>query len=243
MALATPPYIRRAGISSDLLKYRWDEWNVKSHYTNVDHELFDRLCNITHRAKVAMTIAAAEWIVARFDAVSKDAMPRQYLEAAWAGNVDQRYARYIETNDDEWRGPVRGPLNMAITIVADSLFCADESEEPAENPAWMCTLAEHVLPAREGFDLWRHQCVERLERFYSAEESDEEPPENDEDAGDFGGDPVPCEVFDPEFEFTPAATRDLTDRYLRSLDYSQNHFLRSPAEMAERGFTGTPYML
>lgn len=237
MPLSVPQYIQAAGINSSILHYEWDEWNVKKYYTTVDEELLERLSILSYRAKVAMTIASAEWVVARFDALSNDKTPRQYLEAAWAGNIDLRYARYIETNDDEWRGPVRGPLNMTISIVVDALFCKDESAEPAENPAWMCALAEHVIPAKEPFWHWRDRCLDRLQALYTAREDKDDLFDEDQALGGI----VPREVFDPEKDSEPDRSAQLANLYLQGLEVHANPFLRSPQELLEEGFEGVPY--
>jgi hypothetical protein len=234
MALSKPDYIVAANVADTEANYPWDEWNVREAYSPPDDELIDRYDGLTHRAQVAMTIATAEWIVFRFEALSDDPMPLNYLEAAWAANIDTAHGVYIETDDDEWRGPIRGPLNMAITIVADALFCADQTDDTAENPAWMSKLAERVLPPRSlaAFRTWRATCLQRLETYYT--EPDEE--ENEDDFGDLfseedaGGPPVPREIFDPSFEFRPDMVATLVDRFLADLDPRANEFLQTPEE-------------
>jgi hypothetical protein len=237
MSLIKPPYIAKADIAPKLLDYSWDEWNVRHAYMPIDQPLFKRLKKISHRAQVGLTIAEAEWVVFRYDLVSDDPLPSQYLEAAWAANVDLAYAYYIETRDDDWRGPIRGPLKVTLSIVVDSLFCADESPNPAENPSWMSRLAEHLLPDHTAFQQWREACVQRLEALYPA------PPAENDLFGDTdtGGPPVPREVFNPEYDFEPETKENLVNRYLAGLDYRTNPFLRSPEEMLEIGFLGIPY--
>lgn len=252
MSLLQPRYIAAARIADAHADYPWDEWNVKDAYLPPDEELLERYGDLTHRAQVAMTVATAEWIVFRFNNLSSDPMPMQYLEAAWAANVDLAYGTYIETDDDDWRGPVRGPLNVAISIVVDALFCADQTDDPAENPAWMSKLAERVLPehAQASFKAWRLACLERLEKYYSDPLADESLDADDDldeiddlfaERTDQGGPPVPREAFDPTFDFKPERVTQLIGDYLAALDPSKNEFLQSADQMREQGFVGTPY--
>ena len=240
MMLLKPKYIKDAKISNNIIRYTWDEWNVKDIYIPADEEMVKRLSGLSHRAIVALTIASAEWGVFRFENLSNDMLPLQYLEAAWAANIDLAYAEYMETQDDGWRGPVRGPLNIAIAIVIDVLFYGDESANPAENPAWMSNLVEHVLADPIQFRNWREICIQRLKKLYPAPKEDDNDLFEDEDTG---GVFVPREVFDPEFDFEIEKAEELLKKFLSSLDYISNPFLRIPEEMIEIGFEGTPYSL
>ena len=53
---------------------------------------------------------------------------------------------------------------------------------------------------------------------------------------------VPREALDVRSEFDRAETEQLVNRYLRGLDFHANRFLKSPVEMKESGFPGTPYV-
>ena len=54
---------------------------------------------------------------------------------------------------------------------------------------------------------------------------------------------MPIEVFDPEFVWHPELAAELIDRFLGTLAPQRNPFLRTPAEMLDDGFRGTPYRL
>jgi hypothetical protein len=185
-----------------------------------------------------MTIAIAEWIVYRFQPFDSDPEPLQYLEAAWAANIHLAYADEMEIVDDEWSGPVRGPISMALTFVIDGLFAEEADPNAAFNPAWATKFAKHVLPEVTAFNTWVASCLARLEAFYPA------PAEEDLDWFDEsknGGALVPREVLDPAFDFNPAMTERLIRQFLAALDYQTNQFLRSPEEMHQRGFKAVPY--
>ena len=239
--LTKPKYIQDANIADNKIRYKWDEWKVEEAYKPADDELVKRLSVLSYRANAALTIAISEWVIFRFEKLFDDPMPLEYLEAAWAANVRPAYTEYIETDDDEWRGPVKGPINIALTIVIDILFCSEEILEPQKSPAWMSNLAELVLLDTRAFQQWRNICIQRLEQFFSVPE---------EEPDDLFGDQntrenlVPREVFDPEVDFHPEMTRNLIRRFLMELRWEDNEFLHSPEEMLQiDGYQGTPYVL
>lgn len=239
MAISEPKYISDADIKDENIRYHWDDWNIKAYYMSTPDELFDRLTDLTLRAKIALTTACAEWLVFRFKGISDDPLPLKYLEAAWCGNVDLRYIKYTELNDEEWLGPIRGPLQLAIAIINDIFFCSDDNPEPALNSGWMSTLTQHILPNPAFFCQWRDKCIERLKRLYT----DKSDPFDNLFGEDNGGPYVPREVFDLDYDFKPEITNTLINDYLRNVDYTLNQFLHTPNEMLALGFKGKPYSL
>ena len=237
--LTKPPYIARAQLANNVLQYEWDEWRVQDFYRPADDDLVKRLSVLSSRANVAFTIAMGEWGVFRFEKVSDDPMPLQYLEATWAGNIHAGYCHYIETDDDEWRGIVRGPLNIIMAIVIDILWGYKEHCTPGENPAWMSKLVEHILPDTTHFLDWREQVIVRLENHFLAPEDD---PDDLFEDKDYSGTPVPRELFNIDLPFDPSQTDTFLDNFLRSLDWKSNLFLRTPDELKEFSYIeGTPY--
>jgi hypothetical protein len=238
--LDTPPHIARSGIAAHPLSYAWDEWAIKSYYWDVSQSLFDRLNALSDDASMSLALAVGEWVVHRFDAFSKDAEPLQFLEAAWAGTVHPYHCVYTETVDDEWRGPVRGPLAITITIANDGLFCRDADPEVATRACWMHRLATHVLADPAPFDVWFEACVQRLERFYPRIAAAE--PESFFGLNLASHQPVPREAFDLSQNFDPARAPQLVDNFLRSLDPSANPSLRPADQLQDLPeFPGTPY--
>lgn len=230
--------IDRAGIAQPRLRFLWDEWQVSAHYTDIDEVLLARVTPLCPRAQRALTIAIAEWIVYRFEGLDPDPDPLLFLEAAWAANLDTRYAHDIEIDDADWGGPVRGPLSMALTFVADALFAEEADDQPAMNPCWAARFARHVLPDTRSFDPWLDAVVDRLVPLYPAL------PEAARDWFDPSrnlGPPVPPDVFDTTVPFDPARTDEHLARFLAMLDPRSNPFLCTPAEMRADGFAGRPY--
>lgn len=143
--LDKPPHIANANIAGTPLRFRWDEWSVTAAYQPADPALTARMAALSHRANVAMCTAMAEWVVWRFERLSTDTAPYEFIEAAWAAGVHTAYARYVEFRDDDWRGVVRGPMRMSMEILVDLIWGLADTT-PGENAAWMSNLAELVLP-------------------------------------------------------------------------------------------------
>jgi hypothetical protein len=236
--IARRPYIDKAGIRAPQLRFVWDEWNVKSTYQPARSEEVARLQTLSKRANCALTIAVGEWILARFEGMDAAPDPAMFLEATWAANVDTRYAHQIEIVDNEWRGPVRGPISMALTFVIDALFAEEAGPNSSMNPAWAACFARHVLPRSDAFDPWLAVCLERLEAFYPA------PAEDDADWFEpelSHGLPPPIELFDPDWPFDPRQADELIDRFLRGLNPEANEFLATRAELTDLRFDGVTY--
>lgn len=240
MALPVPPYIQKAGIVDDQLLYEWDEWNVRKYYDLDPQDVWTRLQPLSLRAQIALSIAIGEWVCHRFSLVDADPRPWQFLEAAWAGVISPCYCRYTETDDDEWRGPARGPLNMTISIVNDALFHINEDPNAAARAVWMRSLARHVLPGTDAFDAWFDAILQRLVHSFP-----KPPPDQEDLFSRFPpgmGVPVPREAFDPARPYDPAQSPALLDAFLQTLDWRRNPSLFSPDEVREcDGFDGAPY--
>lgn len=239
MTMSVPHYIREAGIVDDVLRYRWDEWNIRSHWDIVENPLYDRLDALTNRSVTALALATGEWVCQRYSALCSDPRPWQFIEAAWAGNIHRGYCEYTETTTDEWRGVIRGPLNVVILIANDALFCLHDDAHAATRACWMHALARHVLPSTDAFEPWFEACIARLEQYYPraaaiAQEDLFEPFEG-------MGEPVPAEAFMPNAPWEPALAPTLLDSFLRRLDPDQNPFLRPAAELVDAEGIVLPY--
>lgn len=229
--LQVPDHIARANIATQDVKFAWDEWRTKSYYWDVPQALFDRLNALSDDASMSLALAIAEWVVHRFSRLDNDPFAPQFLEAAWAGTVHPAYCIYTETVDDEWRGPVRGPLAVTIAIVNDGLFCRDNDPEVATRACWMHRLATHVLPDTADFDRWFENSVQRLERFHPRTPAPV--PTSFFDLNLASMRPVPRQAFEPSFAYAPDRAPALVDAFLKSLNVRANPCLRSPEELAD----------
>lgn len=229
MGLSEPHYIRAAQVLDPALRYEWDDWQLQAIFDKDENAFRERMGRLSYRAALAFTIATGEWIVHRYDAVSADPEPLLHMEAMWAGVVDSRYVRYWEPPDENWLGPIRGPLRLAIIFTLEAMVDGDACGDVGLSADRAANVAVRVLPDSRPYLTWREQIVERLERLYPF------------DAADPMGDVVPREAMDPAVEFDASMTEELVDRFLRGLAPGANRFLASPAELREREFQGQPY--
>lgn len=237
MALSTLPIIREAKVAATNIQYPWDEWRVNSYFIELDEDQHERLEELSDAANLALTIGCGEWVCERLSLLDHDATTRNYLEAAWAAVVHPAYCPYIETIDDEWRGPVRGPLNMTISIVNDGIHCRDTDSEEATRACWMYNLTRHVLQRKDEFEHWFQGCVTRLEQYHPFIES-----EDIWEEGPPFGLPVPRQAVDLTRPYMPAEIPALLDLYLSGLLPVRNPFLRQPGEILnDLTFRGEPY--
>lgn len=225
-----PKYIQIPNIQDNTIRFKWDDWNVKQADFPIEDILYDRLQNLAQRATVAFTIATAEWIIHRFGGLSDDPLPLEYLEAAWAQVVHFRYSYHRDIRKEEWTGPVRGPIGIAIRRVIFAIQQAEEDGDPPWRAGRISKLAEHVISDPTPYKEWRESIMKRLETLY--------PLDPDETLGEV----VPREALDPDFDFNIEQTESLINKFLAGLDYNTNPFLNSPEKMLELGFEGTPYV-
>jgi hypothetical protein len=230
MTLLPPQWVQIPGIQDEKIRYSWDDWDVEAVDMPLDPDFQERLAALSSRAIAAFTIGTAEWIVHRFAGLSADPRPGQYLEAGWAQLIDFRYSEETEINLAEWRGPVRGPLGIAIRRV---LYAIQQAATLGGDPAWRAgraaKLAQHVLPSPHPFVQWQERVLDRMLRLWPTR------------ADDPLGDVIPREALDPDPDFDPTRTESLIRAFLAQLDRRDNPFLLAPDVLIERGFEGRPY--
>jgi hypothetical protein len=240
MILAPQQHILDAGVDVVELGFEWNDWNVHPYFRPGDADILDRAVALSHRARIALTIAIGEWIVHRFSRLADMHynLCRHYTEALWAWNIDWRYARPFHPQDDEWQGPVLGPLELVLIICNDAFERSEEQGESEHCPAWMAQLAQHVLPDPQPLRTWLAAVLERLERHY--------PWEYDPDdfflESDFRGARVPREVFDLTRSFYPRDADRLLNEFLVRIEGSPNPFLRADEDLEDVwDHEATPY--
>jgi hypothetical protein len=232
LAVSPPDYIRAANIQDPIVRFKWDDWDMRVLELPVDDVLAARLLRISQRADVAFALATAEWIAHRFSQFSDDLTARQYLEAAWAQVAHWRYRSLNwdgDVNPRDWSGPVRMPVWRAMSLTEFSITEAEQDGAPSRGAVLIAGLAQHVMADSKPYLDWRDRVMERLETLYAL------------DPEDTMGEVVPREALDPDFDFNPAQTELLVNRFLAGLDRRANIFLNTPEKMLEQGFKGTPY--
>lgn len=233
MTLVIPHYIQDANIQDDSIGYKWDDWNVEQAEEPIDDEFYARLEGISQRAIIAFTISTAEWIVHRFEMLSKDRSLLQYLKSAWAMIVSWHYCGITwedYADEKKWIGPVKGPLGIAMTRVHYAIQQTLENEDPELRAAWITNLAQYLITDPTPYLKWRERVMERLKRLYQLDPEEKL------------GEVVPRQALDPDFDLKVDQTESLINRFLSGLDHKINPFLNSPEKMLKEGFMGTPYV-
>ncbi len=204
-----------AGLTSDKVLFEWDEWNVMEYYAFVEDAFDDQMATISGRGAIVLALAVGEWICQRFSRLDADPKPMQYVEAAWAEQMQPGLAAFTELDDDEWRGLVRGPMSLVISIANDALFELEEDPCVGDRAAWMTNLARHVLPDCDAFEKWLAQVIDLLAKYHPKAGSEAESLPDDEFEL---GRPVARELFDTTRPYQPAAEAQLIARFLQSVD-------------------------
>jgi hypothetical protein len=233
MPLPVPQNIQISNIQDNIIRYKWDDWNVEQAEEPINDEFYKRLERISQRANVAFTIATAEWIVNRFARLFDDPLPYQYLEVAWVQVIDRHYTAFTwedYTDEKQWTGPLKGPIGIAMTRVMYAIQQAQEDGDPELRAAWITNLAQYIMTDPVPYQTWRERIMERLEAIY---------PRNPNETL---GEVVPREALDPDFDFNVEQTEPLINQFLAGVDYRSNPFLNSPEKMLAEGFEGTPYV-
>jgi hypothetical protein len=247
-----PHYIEKAGVRGAPIAFKWT--GAGDHIGPIEgtalHDAFDAL---TKCAAINLAVGLEEWVVWRFDGQVERQLYQHHLDSVLAWAIDVRYRKPgLEKEEKE---PVAA---AAMYEVADLLRYATSElmvESPTARPSGevhVAFFARHVMPkeSRKSFDAWTKWALGRLKelapRPTEAIEFDDF--DGDESAyfdatRPYWGVALPLEALDPEFGYQPEMRQELLDRFLRSLNYEANPFLRSPEELKEAGFEGTPYRL
>lgn len=227
-SLRPPSHIVAAGLAVPTIRYVWRDWQEVAIYrtSEADDALLERLDELPYRALLGLTIAAAEWIVYRYEGLADIGMHLQYIEAAWATTVDDRYLRTWDPDEDECSGPLHGPLAYAMVIVQDAVHASAMESEAGLPVVYVSNLAQRVLPAFEPFKAWRDGAIERLLALALR------------DWHDTLGEVVPREFFDAAEGFVPAQREALVRRFMHGLDTQVNPWLHTSEELELQHFDG-----
>jgi len=230
-SLAVPTYIAAASVASPTIRYVWRDWEENRLYdtTEADEALLERLDELSYRATLALTIACAEWVVYRYEGLADISMHLQYIEAAWASVVDDRYLRPWEPSEDDASGPVLGPLACALLLVQEGIEATAQESEAGLPVVYVSNLVARVLPDPSPFKAWRDVMIECL--LLQAPR----------DLEDTLGDVVPREFFDSTETFSAELVESLTRSFMESLSPRRNPFLHDAQELVELHYDLPPY--
>lgn len=198
-------------IAQTALSFQWDDWDPYAAVGNPASERVDILGFYADRALVGYATACAEWVTYRFSKLSDDETPYRFLEALWVYGVDPRYMPPPESNEDEWKGPVRGPIDLALMTVLNTIASTDDGK-PEVDAALAEQIAWHVVDDKSLFVTWRDRCLQRLTPYYPRSLQREKT----------GG--IAPQWFDLQVD--PAQNPSFATEFLRSVVWNENAFLR-----------------
>jgi hypothetical protein len=212
MTLKQPSYIPVDEISHMPMTHRWDDYDPYTLFPEPNENTELLLSKMSDNAKFAFAIGCAEWVVYRFKLLSDDPRPLQFIEACWAVEMSEEFESPDESEDEEWEGPIRGPIDLALMTILNT-FYASEDGNAEEDAAFAELVALHVLPSPGSFLAWRDRILPSLAATYPF------------DTGDPLGKPVPREALDPTILLDDAQREELVRNYLLGLPKEGNPFL------------------
>ena len=217
MSLSAPTYVPVESWRHVLPSYAWSDWNPYEAVGHPDALREDELRRLSGRAILAYTIACAEWVVYRLTGFLDDARPEWFLEAAWAFEMSERFAAPVESVEAEWKGPVRGAVDLALMTVLNAIYSLRDGAVEVD-AAFAEQLAQHVVPEMEPFLAWRGRVLPRLANQY---------PANHEARYRY----VPREATDPDYNICDEDHAEaLVMAFLRNLDTATNPMLEPVSE-------------
>jgi len=213
MAWTRPNYIPPE-LEKFTIAHQWDDGNPYSLLGDVDPFTEQALSKVTARAAIAYAIGCAEWVVFRFCNLSDDPRPYLFIEASWAFQMSNRYACPPESDESEWKGEIRGPIDLTLMTILNTIYAVEDGS-PHVEAAFAEQLPLHVIPNQQNFLNWRGTVLERLQHLYPISTADNMGP------------PVPREALDPSSQFDSAGAAKLVDMFFENLDEKANSYLRT----------------
>lgn len=212
----------------------------------------------TSAALLSIVAGSVAWASLRLQGFPEGARLAQLAEAIFCFQVDPRY--FILAEEFGFFPQTEGmPLPEAVVEVYPWALCQDLFSfddmwpvyPPTIETAQIIHLTRYIMPAGyKAYDRWVEGAIAALDRNAPFLDSRKEPlpdgsPEEvyDAEARRAIGQPLGPSALVPGLAFDPVSNRSEVADILGQAASAQNPYLRPSAEMAERGFRGTPYRL
>ncbi len=237
--LASPPPI----------KHTWNVGDDMAAMGNESPVLLKQVGSSSFRALLGLQAALNEWVAARFHDQSQDGDLALLTDATWAASIDYRYVNLDAMEFPDATGLIQGPIRECKVQTRDVLQQFRVAEFGAVGYVIAsANLVRYVLPTTKPFQDWFKAVVTRLQPLSlpSARQSgaldiadvkraliDVSP--------DVFGTPLPREAYDLSVDLSTVNAAALIDAMLQRIAATPNPYLRSPAELQQAGFVGTPY--
>lgn len=214
MSFPTPSYIPVSEISQYAVTHVWDDWDPYDPIDDADQLVKNSIAKVSNFGAAVFSLGCAEWVLYRLSQkIGVDKTPYQYIEAFWSCFAGIPQALPPPTENENWIGPIRGPINLALMTTLNVIYLSEDA--PAEEAAAFAPqIVRHVLPDEyiELFNAWERDVLERLQLHYPRNKNDPDGP------------PVPREILDPRVKFSTELRLNLCTNLLSQVDL-QNPFL------------------
>lgn len=220
-----PQHLAAAGIVGASIRHKWSD-DIAADLAEAENQRLQTAIQKTHfKGAMAFSAGLAEWIIWRFKGAADITMPLQRIEAAWAVAIDSSLALELDPIDDEFNGPVQGPISLCLDLLGTiSEQCKQHVASIDERVVALAMLARHVVPARSEFDDWVKQALKRLAKAYPMDISHfDSATEIYDDAYEQA---VPREAL--QSDLTAAQAQAAVDSAKAELQVSNNPFVHRP---------------
>jgi hypothetical protein len=252
MKRETPTFIDSVGLDTAPLDFSWK--GSLAHIGPIEGSpLHKRFSVLTFLGGQSVALCAYQWAIARLKAHVDASVDQEFCEGVFAWQVSKLYLR-TDFSSLERKG---SPASEALTDLA-SLTTSTVKDRWIDFPfpvpthfANIVFLSRHLMPTsqRKDFEKWMERAFDRAEDIASRPKAPlPKIREFNNDKAAYAvasrpylGKAIPPQAFNPDREKDGTAIEDLLEEFLGGLNWASNRFLRSPDEMTQAGFTGTPY--
>jgi hypothetical protein len=207
------PYIPARLLQAMPIVHEWSDWDPYPLIPGNDPRAEAELGRVSHWAKLVFAIGCAEWVVARLAPELPDDRPGQFINACWAYELSEQYGLPDELNDEEWEGPILGPICLALATILNTRYGFDEDNAELD-AAFAEQIAKYVIPNRQSFVHWRDAVIGRLINIASR------------DAAPLPGMRLPRQVLDPTVPIDVTRLTRLREQFIVQIDLTSNPFVR-----------------
>ena len=190
--------------------FSWSDWDPYAAVGSPPVDRVEELGLCSDRALVAYTIALAEWVVHRFKNMLDDTIPIHFLQAAWVSEIDPHVNPPPESDEANWKGPMRGSIDLALMTVLNAMASMDGGK-PEVDAALAEQIAGHIWNWSPSFVAWRDVVVPRLQRVFPRQRDDRRP--------------VAPAMFTTA-GYDPRDTEAQISAFLASVNFEENFFLK-----------------
>jgi len=234
------------------IDYKWSDKILGKFANTTDKHprLENALCKIGYKASIGLGASMSELIFRRLngsqeltDEMIQDIKYR--LDAMWISSIDPLYVYLLRYNSrkESSEGEIHGPLWIMLSDIELLSFKFNEkSYYIHEHIVGISLLSEYLSPQKKIFREWFTNILKKASEVY--------PCSYDYDNDDLDGKydysnepPVFREFFFGSEPYDEEVAKQKAREFMQSVKDSGNPYLRSPEEMIELGFKGTPYTI